>query len=181
MTKLFFKTKKVEKDKVFLCRVNGDNFIGEIISYCDLVSIEKNKHLKRTWIDLFGSTIKFNFKAPVEIKHGAIIKPEYGNLYSGLSFDNVLKLTEKMCIVKDNDFTLYNCMCIDMKIRSFLFMNDKIYKVSSLLLGYENLKEFIKNKNILHWYSRKTNLFNSSEQDIYFSIYPFPNDLLGKF
>jgi hypothetical protein len=168
-----------------------DKTVAEIIMYCNLEPKRERSYFEfkpnSSWVDSYGCQIYLK-KNKKEVLFTNINLINNYDIYAGLNLDQLLKITDKICIVKgidedfNKEFVYYNCLCVDKKIRSYLVYNEKIYKTSPLYLGYEALYEFIKNKNIIHWYSKESNIFIPClNQKIYYSCYPLPKDLLEVF
>jgi len=178
---------KITKDQIAKVTASflQDKAIYDMIMFCDITPTKaKPKVLNPviSWTDSFGCSISFNKKT---ITYSNLEKPINQDMYSGLSLEKILKITDKICIVKGIDedylkpFIYYNCLCVDNKIRSYLIYNDNLYKTSPLYLGYDNLYEFVRNKNIIHWYSKDSDIFIPCiNQKIYYSSYPLPEAVL---
>lgn len=130
--------------------------IANIIKACSLVpGIKKfsKTNIVKKWHDAYGLSLNLQkSKSPVinryEVKNEIDI-----DKYSGLSLDNCIKITNKICIISGLDdctntrFKYYNCYCIDDKIRSYFLYDNKIKKCSSLYLDYSILSSFINFKS----------------------------------
>lgn len=178
---------KITKLKNLAITVMADQVFTDMLNFCNLEpDIIKYKYkFVPNWSDHFGYTVSFENKKDPKILFTRIDKNLNTDLYSGLNLNQILKITDKICIVKGNDsvlnknITIYVCLCVDNKIRSFIDYNDKIEKISPLIIGYKNLYEFIKNKNTIHWITSTNNEIeiNLENVRIYYSIYPIPKDL----
>lgn len=177
---------KINKLKSLANTVMEDSVFADIINYCSLEpDIIKYKYkFVPNWSDHFGFTLSLENKKKPEIKFTKINKTLNVDLYSGLNLHQVLKITDKICIVKAEDnilnkkITIYLCLCADKKIRAFIDYNNSITRASPLIIGYENLYDFLKNKETIHWIKKENNIeINFDNVNIYYSIYPIPKDL----
>lgn len=127
--------------------------INNILNYLTLIPTIKTNQPCKKWLDPYGLSLNLNSSKKILIKSEPI-KSIDKDLLSGISFENCLKITKKICVVFSKDdllnseFKYYTCFCLDNKIRSYLYFNNKIKKCSSLYLGYNILSSFIDNINL---------------------------------
>jgi len=168
-----------------------DNSIVDILTICNMYPESEfdNFSFKNKWIDVFGGGIEIRRLQGSTIFNTffSIKRPLNIDLYSGLSFDNILKITKSICIFNgidedsDEKIIMYNCYCVDDKIRSFIKYKSDFKRCSPILLGYDNLYELYRNRNINYNYNKNSKIvLPTKEQVIYFSNYPIDSILSNK-
>mgnify|MGYP001586832126 CR=1 FL=1 len=123
-----------------------------------------NLILYKWWVDEYGNSFKLNGKR-VELTFNDL-KVNKNNLvntdlYSGLSIDNVLKISKLAYINTGVDEELYqkyyhiNLLGIDNYLRSYLYMYDNLESIAPLTLGIKNLKLLAHHKDIKYFLTFK--------------------------
>lgn len=166
-------------------RFSESKNISKIINLCSLQPEKVNglNPVKR-WIDPFGLKLVIKkSKLPI-IDLCGIKKAIDKDLYSGLTLDNCLKITKKICIIYgqddciDSKFIYYSCYCIDNKIRSYFNYNNKIKRCSSLYLNYNILSSFIDSIDKKGQIKIKSNILKmNSSENLIIDDYPMSKKL----
>ena len=125
--------------------------LSDIIKMCRLkpVDISKSLELKRIWIDEYGNLLEIIDKK-INIKYNNVVidrsKILSTDLYYGLSLENIAKISKVAYISCGYDEDLYATISfwgIDNYLRTYLYCQNEWTQVSSLILGINNIRNFI--------------------------------------
>jgi hypothetical protein len=119
--------------------------------------------LNNWWFDEYGCSLKLIKKSKklYIINNDLSLNKEKilcTDLYGGLSIDKTIKISKFMYLVygKDKedfnqDFLLVSLLGIDNYLRTYLYLYKQWTQVSSLLLGFKNLKRMMENLDLKYF------------------------------
>jgi hypothetical protein len=152
--------------------------LDKILQACGFYPVKNYKdeslYLKK-WIDSNNNLIDIR-KKRIDLSPNLLnIECKSYDLYGFLDFKSVLKITNKVLIIKcSNEKTssfYFNCYCIDNNIRSFI-VNNKVTRISPIYSTYSLLIKLFDNK----YYSGKCDIIDFDLYDSYEYVcckYPF--------
>lgn len=143
----------------------NNHFYEFVIKSCQLKPIEflkknilaHNVKLYKWWIDDFGSSLKIEKDKYQIILNDLLVDRKKiidTDIYSGLSYPKITKISKLICIItgKDEDLNEDYCLScfwgIDNILRTYQYIFGEWKKISSLLLGFDILKLIYINRNI---------------------------------
>lgn len=159
---------------------------------CDYVFGSKNSNiiLQNWWFDEYSNSLKLvNKKIKITYNDLKLNKSNIINtdLYSGLSIDNVIKISKLIYICAGIDEEFYQpCyhitfLGIDNYLRSYLYMYGSLNKIAPLTLGIPNLKLLNDHKDIKYFSNfsnKKINPIPCLQPETWISCLPVHNNFM---
>jgi len=128
--------------------------------YDYLISGNKKLMLHRHWVDEFGNSLYIGTNKRLKITYGDLSVDKQKiistDLYYGLSVSTAVKFSKlvHLLIAHDEDYgkcAILTCLGIDNYFRTFTLLDGEWSAASPLILGINNLKNIIYNKDIKYF------------------------------